>query len=105
MRHLKPLRGTDAGVSFVQGSRVAGDQLLAAKRGAAHGKWSLTLEEAKRTEAGNLNAGAGIAGLSHLGHALSPMDCDSAALRHRATFSWVGSILKGCLHLLTSCTP
>ena len=46
------LEHSGADVCFLQESRVAGDQLLSADRCAARTKWSLALEDAKRTEAG-----------------------------------------------------
>ena len=83
------LTHSGADVCFVQGSRVAGDQLRTAERQAARAKRSLTLEPAAATAAGSLSAGVGIAVRTHLGHAPSPVEHCDPNLESRVKFSWM----------------
>ncbi len=98
------LERTAADAVLVQETRRHGSQVQSAEREAMHVGWRASLSTADRTEADGTTAGLAIAvrkhvGLANLGGA---EQCGDAASSSRVHAKWMGGMVRGGIHLLTT---
>ena len=96
------LQDTSADVVLFQELRTDGDSLLAAQRRAKRNKWALAVEAGKRTEAGALSAGVGIAVRSHIGLAVAPDLVHFECCESRVLITHMGAICIGGVFLVSA---
>ena len=90
-----------ADFALFQEMRIRGAAIDSAVRAAKSSKWSLAVEGACPTEADSSSAGVAVAARAHLGHSDPVMLPGLEGLEHRVRISWVGSVIKGGLHLIS----